>query len=553
MARLKVLLADDEIDFRRPLAAELREREGWEVEEFTTVAAATKAGIRGDYDVAIVDIVFPREIPEDGVTFFQKMKGQQKKTVVVFITGYADLDSAISALRLGAADYIKKPFTTRELIQVAYRAFTIQLLEHQMSALARVAAAPGVETGIDLLIQYIVRSAAMGMGRGQFLAWLAVDGEWAVKAFESTAPERDAAEDVSAITEKHWLRDDLQRVLETHEATVLREALGERQESREAPWARALALVPVIEQEKPTALLCAGSDEADAFGADDIRFLTTVAGIAGLEIERLSQWFSRQRAEAAKARAEAEVQAYRILPPGIAHHMNQPLTVIKGRTQRLLEAPWPKPDWARPELEAIAKNARRIEALIDQMLDLVRVTRLSLSRTDLNTLLESCLTSLQEEVKSTPDAPRIKIAHQFCEELPSIQGDKVQLEMAFTCILRNGFEAVRQRVQKEPGYKGCVEVATSLNGLQVVVEVEDNGVGMTEEQKRRAFEPLYSAKAKGHGLGLSVARLVIASHGGSTDIRSKPYEGTTVRITLPVEPAPESTPQAEAEKQDGKR
>jgi two-component system NtrC family sensor kinase len=91
---------------------------------------------------------------------------------------------------------------------------------------------------------------------------------------------------------------------------------------------------------------------------------------------------------------------------------------------------------------------------------------------------------------------------------------------------------VLNAVQAMPG-GGTLTVRTKADGGSTLVEISDTGVGMSEEQVRNIFEPFYTTKSQGLGLGMSYAQKVVEQHGGSVGIESSPGAGTTVRVELP--------------------
>jgi signal transduction histidine kinase len=136
------------------------------------------------------------------------------------------------------------------------------------------------------------------------------------------------------------------------------------------------------------------------------------------------------------------------------------------------------------------------------------------------------LRALIEDAISTTDCPgnltlTIDIDHAFV-----IEADPHLLRRVVSNLLRNAFQAIPDA--------GKVMISAFRNGCENVIEIRDSGAGMDETELQKVFSPLYTTKPKGTGLGLNVSRRLIREHDGNLVLRSKPGEGTTAVITLPV-------------------
>ena len=195
-------------------------------------------------------------------------------------------------------------------------------------------------------------------------------------------------------------------------------------------------------------------------------------------------------------------------------------------------------------LERLESLCQRAAQLCRQMLAYAGQTPLVLVAVDLNGLIEDSRPALAESLSShvTLDVlPR--------PTLPVIQADGVALRQAIQNVVVNAGEAIG-----EPGGKVTVATGTALlderflqvhaegrllgAGEYVFVEVRDTGCGMTDEIRLRIFEPFFSTKSAGRGLGLAAVQGTVHGHGGLITVRSNLGEGTTVRLLLPLDPVP---------------
>jgi signal transduction histidine kinase len=119
----------------------------------------------------------------------------------------------------------------------------------------------------------------------------------------------------------------------------------------------------------------------------------------------------------------------------------------------------------------------------------------------------------------------IKVEKYYDKGLFEIKVDKEKMKLAFLNIIVNAIEAMKSDT-------GILELRTFKQGNKCVIEFKDNGIGMDEETIQKLFEPYFTGKAKGNGLGLTHTQNIILNHRGSINVRSKPGNGSTFIVTL---------------------
>ena len=171
MSSLRILLVDDEDDFRVGLAALLRRTYSWVVDEFRDVESGLEAILGGQYDVALVDIVFEGG-GLDGVSFLKEAWRHQVDVPVILITAHASLSSAIGGLRDGAVDYICKPFSHVEVAHAVVRANALHQMERRLRAIEHAVGVPGRAASLQRLARDVTECAQPGIGANGLLFWL---------------------------------------------------------------------------------------------------------------------------------------------------------------------------------------------------------------------------------------------------------------------------------------------------------------------------------------------------------------------------------------------
>ncbi len=247
----------------------------------------------------------------------------------------------------------------------------------------------------------------------------------------------------------------------------------------------------------------------------------------------------------------------------MAHEIKNPLGPIKGYTQMMREKVEKDPGFPNRQaflrhLEVIAEEVETIDSRLRHFLASARQPRLEQEPTDINKLANRCAQLLEMEVQATreiaPEAPSIDIRIHLSTGLPPVTGDSARLEEAIFNLARNALDSV-QDAKTEDGYVMLeTQPASSPHGEPgVEVAVRDNGGGLPPVDTRQLFEPFYTLKEGGTGLGLAVAKSAVEAHGGALVLHNLPEGGAEARLWLPLKAVP--NPEALLPKggqQDGK-
>ncbi|MBI9100892.1 MAG: PAS domain-containing protein [Spirochaetales bacterium] len=189
-------------------------------------------------------------------------------------------------------------------------------------------------------------------------------------------------------------------------------------------------------------------------------------------------------------------------------------------------------------IDRISESGKRISAIVDNILSFARTNHDIRSRHNLNDLLHATLKlSLTDyNMKKNYDFKHVKIIKHFSPDLPSIPCEESKIQQVLLNILRNAAEAMHESNIENPE----IEISTGIEEpiRMAVVEIRDNGPGISEEIKKRVFEPFFTTKPSGMGtgLGLSISYFIIKeNHGGELIIESEPGRGTKFIIKLPLD------------------
>ncbi|MDM8550001.1 response regulator [Desulfobacterales bacterium HSG2] len=229
------------------------------------------------------------------------------------------------------------------------------------------------------------------------------------------------------------------------------------------------------------------------------------------------------------------------LASGMAHELNQPLTVIRMTaqiTRRILLKNESDSDKLRKEIEMIEKNTGRMMNIINHLRIFSRQSQQELSPVNINEVIENCFLMIGEQLR----LHSIEIRKKLNPDIPKITADANQLEQVFLNLLTNAKDAIEEkRTRSEPLSQNTerIEIITGVSEDRRSLEIlfKDMGTGVSSENADRIFDPFFTTKAagKGTGLGLSISHGIVTNHKGKIELAETGPAGTTFRIILPLE------------------
>jgi two-component system NtrC family sensor kinase len=212
-----------------------------------------------------------------------------------------------------------------------------------------------------------------------------------------------------------------------------------------------------------------------------------------------------------------------LLAAGIAHEVNTPIAGISSYTQMLLKDT-PETDMKKPILEKIEKQTFRAAEIVNGLLNFARLNGSEFKDLDVNQLIQESLSLLDHQMRRC----NIRLSADLSPSLPAIYGNAGKLQQVFINLFLNARDAMPSG--------GELKIQTSMNDSMVIVDILDTGIGISEENVKRIYDPFFTTKntAKGTGLGLAVTYGIIQDHGGRIFVDSAPGKGTHFRLKLPT-------------------
>ncbi len=207
------------------------------------------------------------------------------------------------------------------------------------------------------------------------------------------------------------------------------------------------------------------------------------------------------------------------LAASVAHELRNPLGGINNAAYALRRKLRSDDPAVSMLLGVIGQEISNSDRIISSLLSFCRSEPVVWRGTDVNECVRATL-------RKAPPPESIEVVAQLAEQLPLVQGDDNQLELVFANIISNAVEAMP--------HGGRLRVGTDAHDGCVQVEVRDTGSGIAEEELANVFEPLFTTKARGIGLGLVICRTLVERHGGAITVNSVPGQGTSFIVSLPV-------------------
>lgn len=250
-------------------------------------------------------------------------------------------------------------------------------------------------------------------------------------------------------------------------------------------------------------------DERHVFG--------TILILRDITAEKLRQAESSQ---------SEKLDAMVTLAAGVAHEIGNPLNSLAIHMQLMEREIRRLPKRNRRKLmdtlEVAKAEVKRLDEIIRRFLGATRPSQPDYREVNINALIESILDFMYFEISGQS----IAIEKQYDSRIPPAMMDEAQIKQAFFNIVKNAIQAMPRG--------GVLRVSTLLRDSRVEVKFSDNGVGIPKDKLSRVFDPYYTTKQGGSGLGLMVVYKIIKDHAGTVELTSKEGHGTTVSVSLPL-------------------
>lgn len=497
-------------------------------------------------DVILLDLSLP---DSQGLGTFARVYRSAAQVPIIVLTGWGDEEQAIEAIRRGAQDYLIKGQVDGDLLSRSIR----YAIERKQSArqmdrlrvLNQLDRALAATLDLDRVAEITVRQIAEAT-------------EAPTGALFVLFPRNELPTVRTFVLRRGWV----DMVTAEEDMPSLRAVLGHAQDDGAVVplsadafvqicprghagaselWGAFGLVVPVWNDDQLIAALALAGRPADRpFTGEDLALARAAANRAGQAIwnarlydELRTLLRERERTQAQLIHSE-KMSALGRLMASVAHEINNPLQSMQGCLTLALE------EWAdrrRPErmvryLDIIRDEIERVSEIVRRMRDFYRSARAGFQPTDLHAVLANVLELSRKQLQHSD----VQVERAWADDVPLVEANPNHLKQVFLNLLLNAIDAMPEggtlRIatarDETPAHPGSTPPAA------VRLEFQDTGVGMPPETLSRLFEPFFTTKEKGSGLGLSVSYGIIETHHGRIWATSRPGEGTTFTILLPL-------------------
>ncbi|MFH0995394.1 MAG: response regulator [Pseudomonadota bacterium] len=506
----KILIADDEPRFCESLRL-LLDGHGFEIHTSFSGRDAQDLLLIHQFDMALLDLAIP---DVDGLQLMDYINLHCPGTSVVVITGNSSLEAAVSALRKGAYDYIRKPFAYEELLTTIQNALNQKKLSIEKDE--------------------IHKKLELSEDRYRYLVQNSPDIIYTLDCHGCFTFVSDSVERILGVESRQLIGKHYETIIHNDDLEKAKWTFNERRTGdRATAWIEIRLKSFVGKEEEITCevknicieLKCTGMYGKQSAGREAV-FLGT-HGVA-------RDISSRKRLEAQLQQAQ-KLESLGTLAGGIAHDFNNLLMVIRGHVS-LMFMDNNCSNSTRVRLNKIEDCIQSAAALTSQLLGFARGGKYHTQPINLNSALRQTSQMFGRTKKE------IVIIEHYENKIWPVEADRGQIEQVLLNLYVNAFHAM-------PGGGSLLLTTENVSlgkssdrffnlapGNYVKITVTDTGIGMDEKTQQRIFEPFFTTKemGRGTGLGLASAYGIIKNHKGMIEVKSKIGTGTTFNIYLPA-------------------
>jgi signal transduction histidine kinase/CheY-like chemotaxis protein len=540
----KLLVVDDE-DIILSIATDVLESEGYEVKTESNPIKALSMIKEEKFDFVLTDINMPEM---NGLELVKKIQEVDSDVGAIFMTGYANLETAKEAIQTGAYDYIMKPFELNELRAavtdaVEKRRQKVEKSEgnrlDRLSDLVEVLYTMGDKTSL-LKLSLGLALVNSGLSTGLISCWEKKSGElvliWTDNVRQSNFHEIIIPLNDEQAAECFDFESPLkENGLDNHPQIVKLTRFAPEVNSVHRFFKSDLrnTSLSVFHRDQFFMLICVEDETPnETLSESDLNLLNIVINMAMVIVENVVLLGESQQALQELERLHDQmvnlerVATQGIMSAEIGHELNNYLNIVRSNFELLqLKSNIANPDEVSKYMRGIEDSLEQMTRFTSSLADAATL-KSEKSSIDLNELIDDIISFLSPQKKFR----NIRLSHNGVADLPRINADTRQLQQLFYNLLNNAAESLANADRAERS----ITISTKLVDSQVRIEVSDNGKGIPEKLLSSMFSSRFTTKTGGHGFGLIVCKKVVENHGGTIDIRSIEGEGATFKIVIPA-------------------
>lgn len=562
MAGETVLVVDNREDSIKFLRTYILQPNGYKMLEATNGADALKLILAKKIDLIISDLIMPKM---GGLELLEALREKEIDTPTILMTFHGSEGTAVRAFRLGARDYIIKPFAIDEMLTAIDRALTEARLRKERDQLTQTVLK--VNQQLENRIQEL--RFLYGIGRSvtslrdiqQILNRIVDAATFLTEAEEGSIMLVDEESGDLYLRAARGLNEQKAssfrvKMHDSIAGQVIKSgqpiSIGGQNEDdafkvKTGYFVKSLLNVPIKNKDEVIGVLAVNNkDITRAFSERHLNLLTALTDYASVAIDNArlytqlsadvdkAQKSSRQLEDLVEARTDQLENANRQLSKseklavlghmaaGVVDELHSPLNHLLDNLHQLENNIEPSPQNLQI-ISAIERDTLQCQQTVDSLLDFSASRTYQLQDTDLNEVIESAWARYANEHAET--GYMVEFVRGFDPQLPLISADSKQLKQALFYLIRHAYLDMPQG--------GTLRVINRVVASQIQIIISDTGQGMSKEDLRYIFDPFYDNGHRAFGLDLSITHAIINRHSGTIEVESEPGQGTTFTIHLP--------------------
>lgn len=219
---------------------------------------------------------------------------------------------------------------------------------------------------------------------------------------------------------------------------------------------------------------------------------------------------------------EEKSEALEQMMEEVAHEIRNPLTSIGGFARRVYDR-LPQGDPNKKYMEMIINDVARLENMMKELLELETAAISYRERTNINDVIMEALKSFEQDLEDR----NIEAKTELGDNLPLISIDQEQMKMALANLIKNSIEAMQNKLK-------ILKITSHISDGRMEIQVSDTGKGIPKDKIKNIFDPFFTSKTRGPGVGLTLTLKIIQEHRGTVSVESEPGKGTIFTIRLPL-------------------
>lgn len=514
-----IIIVDDDADYREIVKKTLSSM-AYDIKTMSTAKEVLTFIKKNDVDLVIADI---RMADMDGFTLLKRIKKYSPSLPVITMTAYAKDYRLEQAFNLGTYDYMEKPLSASTLIyaveralgreKIAKKKFKGKIKKHRARLLI-VDDDERIRKSLEDLLSFknfdveTIDSAIKALE-------LLEEKTFDLVITDIKMPEMDGLEFIEKVRENH---ENLPCITITGHGTDYN--------ALDAFHKGAWDFIQKPFHPKDILLAIERALEKRQLNLDKTELIKEQAG----NLYELEKMFSELKSMEAQLIQTGKLAALGQLGAGISHEINQPLTIIKGYCQILLKKTHASEEEIDSLHRSIDKEVNRIAEIVNNVRKFAGTERRLAEPHDINNPIRDALMLFRQDFKNRS----IRVIESLDSKLPKVKIKRTDLQQVIMNLLLNARDSIEENGNKGDG---VIKVSSyRKKDGSILIEISDNGIGMTKQVQAQVFNPFFTTKevGKGMGLGLSLSYGIINNLGGKIRVKSKHYKGARFTIILPT-------------------